>query len=199
MKRIIHKKRIGGLAQSIRGFTLIETLIAISILMIAVIVPLSIVASALQSSYYARDQITAAYLAQDAIEYIRSLRDSDVAYTNNHSGTPNPLGSWYSLLAASCTNGTGCDVGTLDSGSNESTGDSVTPGALKYDKDTGLYHASWSASGSSSRFTRTVKVSIVRPLQTTEEFQVSVHVGWTGSGAGNKNMDVSESLFNVWQ
>ena len=60
-----------------RGFTLIETLVAISILLIALAGPLTIAAKGLNSSYYARDQITAFYLAQEGIEYIRNYRDTD--------------------------------------------------------------------------------------------------------------------------
>ncbi len=59
------------------GFTLIETLVAISILTIALTGPLAIIAQALRSSYYSRDEITAYYLAQEAIEYIRNKRDAN--------------------------------------------------------------------------------------------------------------------------
>ncbi|MBU3668980.1 MAG: prepilin-type N-terminal cleavage/methylation domain-containing protein [Candidatus Taylorbacteria bacterium] len=58
-----------------KAFTLIETLVAISILTIALTGPLAVIAQALRSSYFARDQITAYYLAQEAIEYIRNRRD----------------------------------------------------------------------------------------------------------------------------
>ncbi|MEI6553492.1 MAG: hypothetical protein WCO09_02890, partial [bacterium] len=58
------------------GLTMVETLVAISILTIAVIGPLGIIAQALHTSYYSRDQITAYYLAQEAIENVRNLRDN---------------------------------------------------------------------------------------------------------------------------
>lgn len=57
------------------GLTMVESLVAISILTIAVIGPLSIIAQALQTSYYTRDQMTAHYLAQEAVEYVRNMRD----------------------------------------------------------------------------------------------------------------------------
>ena len=60
-----------------RGFTLIETFVAISIIMVAIVGPLLIVSRALSSSYYARDQIIAFYLAQDAVEFIRNKRDEN--------------------------------------------------------------------------------------------------------------------------
>jgi prepilin-type N-terminal cleavage/methylation domain-containing protein len=58
-----------------KAFTLVETLVAISILTIALTGPLAIIAQALRSSYFSRDQITAYYLAQEAVEYIRNQRD----------------------------------------------------------------------------------------------------------------------------
>ncbi len=58
------------------GFTILETLIAISILVLALTGPIAIVAQALRSSYFSRDQITAYYLAQEAIEYLRNKRDN---------------------------------------------------------------------------------------------------------------------------
>lgn len=59
------------------GFTIVETLVAIAILTIALTGPLAVVSQSLRSSYFARDQITAHYLAQEAIEYIRNRRDQN--------------------------------------------------------------------------------------------------------------------------
>jgi Tfp pilus assembly protein PilV len=58
-----------------KGFTIIETLVAITILMLALTGPLVIIAQALKASFFSRDQITAFYLAQESVEYIRNLRD----------------------------------------------------------------------------------------------------------------------------
>ena len=60
-----------------RGFTIIETIVAIAILTIAMVAPLSLAQRGLNASVYARDQITAFYLAQEAIEYARNVRDNN--------------------------------------------------------------------------------------------------------------------------
>jgi prepilin-type N-terminal cleavage/methylation domain-containing protein len=60
-----------------RGFTLVETLVAISILVLALTGPLTIISQALKASYYSRDQIVAFYLAQESMEYIRNIRDEN--------------------------------------------------------------------------------------------------------------------------
>jgi type II secretory pathway pseudopilin PulG len=65
-----------------RAFTLVETLVAISILMLSVTGPLYYASEALKAAIYARDQITAFYLAQDAFEQIRKVRDDNI-YSSN--------------------------------------------------------------------------------------------------------------------
>lgn len=70
------KKLISVSPSRSRGFTILETLVAISILVLALTAPLAIVAQALQSSYYARDQVTAYFLAQEAVEFLRNKRDN---------------------------------------------------------------------------------------------------------------------------
>ena len=58
-----------------RGFTLVETLIAIAILLIAVVGPISLIGDALHKLYYAKDQMIAINLAQEGIEVVRQRRD----------------------------------------------------------------------------------------------------------------------------
>jgi prepilin-type N-terminal cleavage/methylation domain-containing protein len=60
------------------GFTVLESIIAIAILLIAITGPLVVVSQSLKGSYHSKYEITAYYLAQEAIEYVRWVRDSDV-------------------------------------------------------------------------------------------------------------------------
>ena len=61
-----------------RGMTLIETLVAITILSVAIVAPMQLTISSLASANYARDQVVAANLAQEAIESVRSVRDENI-------------------------------------------------------------------------------------------------------------------------
>ncbi len=67
------------------GFTLIETLVAVSIIAIAVTGPLFTASRALVAAQTARDQLIASHLAQEGIEYVRVMRDDEYIkwYRNN--------------------------------------------------------------------------------------------------------------------
>lgn len=58
-----------------KGFSLVETLIAVVIIVISVVAPLSIASHAITFANAARDEVTATNLAQEAIEFIRNERD----------------------------------------------------------------------------------------------------------------------------
>ena len=90
------------------GFTLVETLVAIFILVLAVILPLSASYIGISQAFQARDQLIASYLAQDAIEYIRKEIN-----TNVRSGD-NPLQTLTSCNGAAPPSGSMCAVDTVN-------------------------------------------------------------------------------------
>lgn len=61
-----------------RGFTLIETMVAITLLTLSIIAPMALTVQSLESAYYARDEITAENLAQEGIETVRAYRDGNI-------------------------------------------------------------------------------------------------------------------------
>ncbi len=57
------------------GFTLIESLVAISILIVAVLGPMGMLSEAISNSSYIKNQVTATYLAQEGLEFVINKRD----------------------------------------------------------------------------------------------------------------------------
>lgn len=61
-----------------KGFTLVETLVAITILIIGVLGPLALAARGISDGLFAQNQLTASLLAQEAIETIINRRNSNI-------------------------------------------------------------------------------------------------------------------------
>ncbi len=73
-----------------RAFTLIETLVAVSLMVVAIVAPMSLVSQSLTTAYYARDQVAAYSLAQEGIEAVRAVRDGNIL-ENATTGTNKDL------------------------------------------------------------------------------------------------------------
>lgn len=79
---------------SSRGFTVLESIVAIFILSLAISGAFSAVRQGLISTSMAKDEIKAFYLAQEAIEIVRNLRD--VNRLANASGIPT---DWLNVIS----------------------------------------------------------------------------------------------------
>lgn len=84
-----------------KGFTIIETLVAVTILMISIVGPLTIAQKSLMASIYARDQVTASFLAQDIIEKIKNDKSnallSNTTFSTWVGNYQNPCGQNSSI------------------------------------------------------------------------------------------------------
>ncbi|OGG61324.1 hypothetical protein A3C87_04045 [Candidatus Kaiserbacteria bacterium RIFCSPHIGHO2_02_FULL_49_34] len=60
-----------------QGFTLVETLVAISVLIVAIVVPLRVITQSLKSAAFTREKITATHIAQEGIELMNAQYDED--------------------------------------------------------------------------------------------------------------------------
>jgi prepilin-type N-terminal cleavage/methylation domain-containing protein len=101
MKYVFQKKQT-------RGFTLLETLVAIAILSMAVGAAFSIASKSLISSFYSRNQTTALFLAAEGLELVRNVRDNVAIYNQTHSGTDK---NWLEPFIAGCISPTSsCDI-----------------------------------------------------------------------------------------
>src|SRR3989338_7587789 len=54
------------------GFTLVETLVAITILVVGVLGPLNVATRGITDGFYAKNQITAIYLAQEGLDLVNN-------------------------------------------------------------------------------------------------------------------------------
>lgn len=167
-------------AKAPRAFTLIETLVAISVLLVSLAGPLSIAAQALNSAYYARDQVTAYYLAQEAIEYVRAVRDQ-----NYLAGNP-----WLTGLDGN--GGPSCftDECVIDFPNFEHAQCGSDCPKLLLSPTEGLFNHD---SGNASIFTR--QMTLEYAPNTSDEVIIRVTVSWISRGL-NRSFELKENIFD---
>jgi prepilin-type N-terminal cleavage/methylation domain-containing protein len=165
-----------------RGFTLVETLVAIALLMIAISAPFYSVQQAIMASNAARDQLIASSLAEEGAEYIYFMRDSN--YLSNVSWltgmdncVPPPNGS----------SPYGC---TVDPSQNQ-IAPCASNGCAPLKSSSANFYT-YSGNGLATRFVRTVKVT---PQPNGYQAKVTVTVTWV-SEHRNYSVNVEENLYN---
>ncbi len=170
------------------GFTLVETLVAISIFSMSLVALMSILGSGISDTNYAKQKIIAGYLTQEGIEYIRNMRDTYVLYPAN--GT-----TWnsFKVQLTSCNLGNECGFNTslyvFPLGSNFIKKCTSDPNICKVYLNNGNYNTN--SSGVDSGFTRKIWMDAVG----ADELKIYSKVEWTQK-SGTYSIIFSENLFN---
>jgi prepilin-type N-terminal cleavage/methylation domain-containing protein len=194
-------KKIGLPAQP--GFTLIETLLAILILAMAIAGPLSIAAKGLQLALISKDQVTATYLAQDGIEYVRFIRDTNrlqgLDWLAGLDGTSNGHTFNSGGGQANCTGGNQCIIDSLkDQVTYCGTSVATCAQTHLYFDPTNNYYTYSTAGTTQTIFSRTVSVTPASINGGSNEADVIVTVQWQDIGGVTRSVVLREDMFN-WQ
>lgn len=179
------------------GFTLIETLVAISIFTMSILSVMSVLAGSISNTNFAQRKIIAGYLAQEGIEEIRNIRDTYMLYSVD--STTGWTDFKNKLTTEQCTT-----VGCIFSNFNISTDVPFMPitavdffacnpscQPLLY-SESSLY-AGYDYIGNPSGFTR--KIIATSVPGTVDEMNITSVVSWK-QGSGNFDVTLQEDLFN---
>jgi prepilin-type N-terminal cleavage/methylation domain-containing protein len=103
-----------------RGFTLIETLVALAIFASSIVALISIAASGVADANFAKNKFIASYLSQEGVEMVRNMRDSNSLAGGNWAAFKTAVSSCYApngctiepsnLAAAACGTANGCQL-----------------------------------------------------------------------------------------
>ena len=182
-----------------QGFTLIETLIAVLLLAMSIAGPLTIASKGLTATMVSKDQFIGFYLAQDAIEQVRFLRDSAcLASGGGSTGCPvSGANGWLSGLNNCLTsvNPDGCYLDSLATNPASPVACSGTCPIMNYDSVLTVFNYNLAKPLSKERFIRTVKITNTTP----DEAVVTVEVNWSDrAGITRVPIKVRENIFR-WQ
>lgn len=190
--------------QKNKGFTIVEAMVAIFILTISVSSMLGVTASSATSARYANNEITANYLLQEAVDYIRNSRDS-IAFQQKIQGEIAGT-SWNNFLTkySSCISTYGCDI-KMDKFSPDLTTitDIVSCKSsgcdnLTYDANASssfFYSHDITANSVSSHFNRNIKIDKIGT--DNDQIKITVTVSWL-NGSLTKSQSLVSYLLN-WQ
>lgn len=193
------------------GFSLVETLVAITILLLVIVGPMTISSSTARSTSFSSEQVVAFFLAQEGAELAQKARDDLLL-----ADFTNPQNAWNSFVNSgvfsSCFNvSTGCGLEFVDNGS---IGDTV--GALKapvsctgtncrlyFDSTGGRSRYTLTSTATTSPFTRVITMTpdatLPNPPNSDDAVKVTSKVTWrTGSQRAEQEVSVETYLFNVY-
>ena len=170
-------KRVPTYNQAFKqGFTLVETLLAITILALIIVGSISVAEQSLSEMRGSKERVTAFYLANDAMEYVKNIRTTDLV---NEDSITTSGSFFYDLLLSS--SGADCaGVGSIGCVIDTTTG-TITrcpPSGcppLLLDTTSKRYQY---ASGSTSLYTREVTFQTVG----SDQVLVTVEVSWDENG-----------------
>jgi len=91
-----------------KGFSIVEALVAISIVSLAITSATAVVQGSLQNSQITRFRIQSIHFANEAVEFARNLRDTDIVSRDGFNG------GLLKDFVNKCKNGNGCYVDVLN-------------------------------------------------------------------------------------
>ncbi|NIA04258.1 MAG: hypothetical protein GWP09_02805 [Nitrospiraceae bacterium] len=165
------------------GFTLIETIGAISILLIGIIGTYAMVRQSLSSSIFSRSHLIASYLGQEGVAIVRNIRDTNWLQGNNYDD-----GLADGDYEADYTNS------SLGSSLACSPICTYTDPSLSFLKlDNGFYDYN---SGTQTIFKRKISLEHIYDADSNPCLKVTITVYWKNRGERVHQISVQENLYD---
>lgn len=178
-----------------KGLTLIETLVAVALLTVAIMAPMSLTTQSLSSAYYARDQMTAFHLAQEAIESVRIVRDENILTANPDLLATIPPGGVPFVIDTRDNEITVCDQGTpplcpfMRVPINPSDPTFYAYRDISSNEDIYITPIGWA----DTRFRRTVRAEMLPG--SNDEMRITVIVSWQTGAFQARSVTMHSNLY----
>ena len=179
------------------GFTLLETIVAIFIFTIAMTALLSLIGNSINNTQSLKNEITATYLAEEALDFIRNDRDTIVFQKNQSTGAASP--DWdgfvgkYGNPSSLCFSSNGCETDILANNYLQQCLSSGCSAMSYYSSAGGLsYYGLSGTNGKITTFRR--KIQFLVPSGKNDQLLVVITITWK-NGLTTKTKSYSEILY----
>lgn len=191
------------------GFSLVETLVAITILLIIIVGPMTISSSTAQSTSFSSEQVVAFFLAQEGAELAQKARDDLLVPSFLPSTDPDYLATpWTDFVDDSlsgeyrmCFDSSGCalEVGSDAAGTVATIERCSTVNSCRLYYDTTGDRTRYTHDDGGGANERTPYTRIVQMEQAGDEVAVTSRVFWrTGSQRQAQEVVVQTYLFDIY-
>ncbi len=190
-----------------QGFSLVEVLVALSILLLVLVGPMTIIAGIGRSADFATEQVEATFLAQEGAELVEKIRND--YFLGYFQGTnPNPWSQFTNSngYLVNCYGASGCGLEWLN---NENLRAPINCGAgtgcrlfLNSDANARARYTHQPLTGISGNtqtpFTRTIRLTPI-PAVSPNAVRVNSTVTWrTGTLIADQRVEVVTYLYNIY-
>lgn len=177
------------------GFTLVEVLVAVSLLLIALVGPMTYITNSSQATEVANQQVPAVYLAQEGVEMVQKVRDDELLewFANpNHE-------AWDEMKneLAPCFGSEGCGL-SINGSEVAVTSCAGTDSCRLYYDDSGENRSRYRHNDqyATTPYTRIIRI---QEIQSGQEIEVVSQVTWrSGTQIASQSVDVRTSILNIY-
>ncbi len=195
--------------QKIQGFSLVEVLVAITILLLVIVGPMQIISRSINSTNFATEQVNAWFLAQEGLELAQKGRDDLVLQNfsyqlNPATGEDTPLTEFlnYYTNCVGSSGACGLNIGNGVSLPTRVNCNVLNNCRLYLDSTNDRSSYTHTITGTPSLYTRVIKMepTLVGGLGSkVREIKVTSTVTWrTGSLINSQKVEAITYLFNVY-
>lgn len=183
--------------QQHKGYSLVEVLVAVAILMLSIVGPLTIAMKSLQSAQYALQQNTAFFLAQEGITAVNTLRNN--GFLAVYIGATTDSWAWSrDERLTPCYMEQGCNIDFRDSTLYDNIMDcdfaeKACVMGINYSATRAVYRM---FSGIETPYKRVIKMENITP----DEIAVESTVTWGSTLlGGTQTITLTTSVFNNYE
>jgi len=175
-----------------RGFTLIELLVTISVVSVGIVGALIAIQQGIVAIDYAKNRLTAALLAQEGVEILKNIRDTNLLeYSYVSASTPWNEGLSVGEYEAEYSDVMGPDPNLVQPSCSPSCGfDDSQLRFLKFSEIQGYNYSI----GEDTGFKRKINITQVG----SDQYDVDVVVYWRKRGGGNYEIVLKQYLYEWW-